>query len=222
MRELSDPTLGLIVEAAAGQFSVSELKTLLMRADLWQFGEDRNATNKQEIARSRVLAARNYADSYGDKDARQALLDFTRMLLERATRDPFHVPEWLDDLREALLADGYEIREVNQWDKMVSTSDYQILPTDAGPVPLNAEITALEAELRGRSYDEALNHYRQAVDAFARHDYEAANSQLRTALEDLVMRLAEDHTSYTRPTRADDGTHAIDQLTQGNQSGVPR
>lgn len=211
---LSDPTLGLITEAAARLLSASELKTLLMRADLWQFGEDKKITNKQEIVRSRILAARDYARSNRDKDVQQALLNFTRLLLEHATRNPLQIPEWLSDLREALLADGYEIRAFNQWDKMVSTFDYQILPTDAGPVPLNAEITALEADLRGRGYDEALNHYRQAVDAFARHDYEAANSQLRTALEDLVMHLAEDHTTYTRPTRAGDGTNAINQLTQ--------
>lgn len=211
---LSDPTLGLITEAAADELSTSELKTLLMRADLWQFGEGKPAANKPEIARNHILGARDHARSNGGKEAQQALLNFTRLLLERATRNPLKIPEWLGDLREALLADGYEIRAFNQWDKMVSSSDYQILPTDAGPVPLNAEISALEAELRGRGYDEALNHYQQAVDAFARHDYEAANGQLRTALEDLVMRLAEDHTSYARPARAGDGTNAINQLTQ--------
>lgn len=214
MHVLSDPTLGLVVEAAADRLTASELKTMLMRADLWQFGEDKSITNKQEIVRNRILAARDYAESYGDKDVRQSLLTFIRMLLERATSNPFHMPEWLGDLREALLADGYEIREADQWNKMVSTSNYQILPTDVGPVPLSTEISALEAELRGRGYDEALAHYRQAVDAFARHDYEAANSQLRPALESLVMRLAEDHTSYTRPTKAGDGTHAIDHLIQ--------
>lgn len=211
---LTDPTLGLITEAAARQFSASELKTMLMRADLWRFGEDKKITNKQEIVRSRILAARDYGLSYDDRKVQQALLNFTCTLFERATSNPFHTPEWLGELREALLADGYEVREFNQFNKMVSSSDYQILPTDAAPVPLNAEISALEAELRGRGYDEALNHYRQAVDAFSRHDYEAANSQLRTALEDLVMHLAADHTSYTRPTRAGDGTNAINQLTQ--------
>jgi hypothetical protein len=213
MHMLSDPTLGLVVEIAANQFSVSEIKTVLMRADLWRFGEDKNGTNKQELVRSHLLAARDYAESHGATDARQALLNFIGMLLDHGSRDLFRTPEWFGDLREALLADGYEIGRINQWDNMVSTFDHQILPTDAGPVPLNPEISALEAELRGRSYDEALNHYWQALDAFARHDYEAANSQLRTALEDLVMRLAEDHTSY-RQARAGDGGRAIARLTQ--------
>lgn len=82
-------------------------------------------------------------------------------------------------------------------------------------MPLNAEISALEAELRSRGYDQALNHYQQAIAAFDRHEYEAANSQLRTTLEDLVTRLAEDHAGYPRPARANTGTEAIRHMIQG-------
>jgi hypothetical protein len=76
------------------------------------------------------------------------------------------------------------------------TYRFQLLPTDAAPVPLAAKISTLEAELTARGYDDTLNHYRQAHDNLLHRNYEAANGQLRTALEDLVTRLARQHTGY--------------------------
>lgn len=72
MRVLSDPTLGLVIEAAADRFTGSELKTLMMRADVYQYGE--KEANKQELLRSRLLGARDYAEEHGDADTRHALL----------------------------------------------------------------------------------------------------------------------------------------------------
>jgi hypothetical protein len=216
MRVLSDPTLGLVVEVAARQFSDEELRTLLMRADLWQYSGVKR--KRQELVRDHLLSARDYADEYGSQmqDVRLALLTFIRMIVERTVRDPTSAPTWFGELCEALLADGYELTwELGKGDwGLPQASNYQILPTDPGPVPLNTEISALEADLRSRGYDQALNHYKQAIEAFGRHDYEAANSQLRTALEDLLMQLAEDHTSYTRPAKAGDGWNAIEKLAQ--------
>jgi hypothetical protein len=213
MRVLSDPTLGLVIEAAAARFTSSELKTLMMQADVYQYGKKEG--NRQEILRSRLLGARGYAEEYGDTDARLALLTFIRMLVERTVGDPENAWPWFGPLYEALLADGYELtwerREPDRWDD-AKASNFQILPTDAGPVPLATEISALEQELSSCGYDVALNHYRQAVVNFELHE-EAANSQLRTALEELVMRLAEDHTNYVRPARAGDGRNAINSLT---------
>jgi hypothetical protein len=218
MRVLSDPTLGLVVEIAADYFSDSDLKTLLMRADLWQYGEGKGRGNKQELVRSSLLAARDHAEEYGDTDdVRRALLTFIRMIVERTVRNPADTWPWFPELREALLADGYEltwdVKETDPWGP-APASNFRIRPTDAGPVPLSTEISALEAELRSRSYNQALNHYQQATEAFDRHHYEAANSQLRTALEDLVTRLAEDHAGYQRPAKANTGTDAIRHLIQ--------
>ena len=170
MRFLSDPTLGLVVEIAAGHFSDSDLRTLLMRTNLWQYAEDNR--NRQELVRSRLLAARDFAEQEPDmEDTRQALLSFVCMLVERTVDYPDRAPEWFDDLREALLMDGHELRwELegegdDDWDPP-RASRYRILPTDVSPVPLGPQISALEAELRGRGYDETLNHYRQAVEAW--------------------------------------------------------
>lgn len=76
MHVLSDPTLGLVVEVGADNFTGSDLKTLLMRADPWQFGDETAKTaNKQELLRSRILAARDYAERYAGEDTWQALLN---------------------------------------------------------------------------------------------------------------------------------------------------
>ena len=89
-----------------------------------------------------------------------------------------------------------------------------LTPTDAAPVPLGKEISALEAELAARGYTSVLNHYQQAVDGFTNHKYESANGDLRTTLEDLVTRLAEDHAGYPRQPRANQGNAAIRHLIQ--------
>lgn len=109
MRVLSDPTLGLVVEVAAGQFSDSDLRTLLMRADLWQYSEAKR--RGQELVRDHLLNARDYAQAYDGKtqEVRRALLAFIRMIVERTVRDPGVTGPWFGELREALLADGYEL-----------------------------------------------------------------------------------------------------------------
>jgi hypothetical protein len=209
MRTLSLPTLGLLVELADELFgNRTELGTLMMRCDFLKTGHG------DEIVRAlqnNLLGTRTAAEA-GDPKAHSNLLRFARLIAEkRAYRMS---SQQRSELREALLADGYEIT----WEPASilpgdNTARCTILPTDAGPVPLAAEISALEHELTSRGYDVALNHYRQAVETFEMHN-ESANGQLRSALEELVMRLAEDHTSYVRPAKAGDGTNAISYLRQ--------
>ena len=138
------------------------------------------------------------------------------------------ISPWFSELRDALLADGYQI----SWDgdtprtvpllgdvqvAIPGSIRYSILPTDASPVPLAPEISALEAELSTRGYTSVLNHYRQAVDGFTNHKYESANGDLRTTLEDLVTRLAEDHAGYQRQPHASQGGAAINRMIQSGR-----
>src|SRR5258708_38560100 len=107
---LSDPTLGLVVEIAADQFTESDLKALLMQANLWQFSDTRTkAANKQELMRICLLSARNYAEAYGDQALLQALLDFIRLIIEKRIYHPRGAAQLrqIHELHEALLADGY-------------------------------------------------------------------------------------------------------------------
>ena len=226
MSELSDPTLAVLIEAGQ-KLRESDLTTLLMRAAVYKYsprttGIERE--HKAELIRSRLLAARSAAVS-GDMDAHRGLLAFATALVQRTVTNPEHPSQWFSDLRDALLADGYELtwngdapRNLpltgGTWVAIRGTVRYSILPTDAGPVPLAGEINALEAELAVRGYTSVLNHYRQAVDGFTNHKHESANSDLRTALENLVTRLAEDHIGYRRQSQASQGAAAINYMIQ--------
>ncbi|MGH3223707.1 MAG: hypothetical protein ACRDPY_34345 [Streptosporangiaceae bacterium] len=219
MESLSDPTVGILIEAAADGLKTGDIKTMLMRADLYGWRDhEEYEYNKLGMLRSHLLAARDNA-SYGNDAARRGLLTFARLVVERTVRTPERPPTWFGDLRQALLADGYELTwELEEDDNPFGPARfrYQILPTDPAPVPLGPEISALEAELASRGYTSVLEHYRDAVDGLTNHKYGSANGDLRTTLEDLVTRLAEDHAGYPRPDRANTGWQAIGHLIQGS------
>lgn len=101
MSELSDPTLGVLVDAGQ-ELSGSDLKTLLMRADLDRYGNQDQ--NKQELVRCRLVGARNAAKR-GDREARRGLFSFATELLARTVPDPLYPPQWFGELRENFLAD---------------------------------------------------------------------------------------------------------------------
>jgi hypothetical protein len=222
MKGLSDPTLGVLI-VAASNLSMSNLKTLLMRAGLYGWRDpDEYDASKHGLLRSQLLIACSRAED-GHRDAQRGLLTFARLVVEQTVRDPEHAPCWFEELRDDLLADGYKLRweqETGRWG-LPGPVSYMILPTDAASVPLAREISALEGELSACGYTSVLNHYRQAVDGLANHKYESANGDLRTALEDLVTRLAEDNAGYQRVLgpvagrpRASQGGAAISHLIQ--------
>jgi len=134
-----------------------------------------------------LIAATKAADR-GNETAHKGLLDFALLLVEEVRPNIDGMQKLFDELRRALLADGYELRL-----SATPLGSITLLPTEPSAAPLPPEITALEAELHKRGYDIALNHYRQAVDLLVAHRYEAASGALRSALEDLVTRLAIDH-----------------------------
>jgi hypothetical protein len=215
MTTLSVSTLGLLIEIADKAFTASELKNLLMRSNLWQYGQ--GGPNKPEMLRSAFLGACDQAEQ-GDQQAHRGLLKFVLLLVEERVGNPErpHPVVRFNELREALLADGYQLHWEHEPDPtnpfFGGTYRFQLLPTDAAPVPLAPEIGALEAELRARGYNDALNHYQQAHDNLLHHNYEAANGQLRTALEDLVTRLARQHTGYVGQGRPGEGGNAINHM----------
>ena len=226
MSQLSHPTIAALVEAGKN-LGGSDLKTMLQAADLWDYSpykEGIASENRAELIRSRLLRARAEAKD-GDAGAHRAMLAFATKLIQQAVKNPEYAPPWFGELRDALLADGYQITWDGETPRTVPLSGgvqvairgsirYSILPTDASPVPLAPEISSLEAELAARGYTSVLSHYRQAVDGFANHKYESANGDLRTTLEDLVTRLAEDHVGYQRQAQASQGNAAITHMIQ--------
>lgn len=219
MTTLSDPTLGLLIREGAPVLTASHIKTLMMDADIFQYGN--RDDNKDELLRSRLVGAREAAQA-GDNKAQRALLAFVQSFIGRVAGRRVFEPEWIGELQERLRADGLDLQAVATRKGSAPYRHYQLLPTDPTPVPLAQELTALEAELGIRGYTTALNHYRQAVDGLLHGKYESANSDLRAALEDLVTRLAEDHTGYQRvldtrtgQPRANQGRQAVNHLVNG-------
>ncbi len=200
MTTMSDPTLGLLIEVGVESFSRDGLDTLLMRSDLAQYCTA--SESKYKLLRSSLVGARDRASEI-DQQARRGLVTFVCLMVESRRLNNYRVEE----IREALLADGYELI-IDE-----STGRVRLLSTDAAPVPLAPEISALEAELEERGYSTVLKHYRHAVDGLVNHKYESANGDLRTTLEDLVTRLAEEHTGYLRKTDSRTGQ------PQANQGG---
>lgn len=193
---LSDRTIGLMIEAAGHYASTTdELAAMLRRCDLARYGDMSASADKTEMLASALLGARDQAEKHGSRQAQRSLLDFICLVAEKAFRNQVFAPRWRDELERDLLADGYKLI----WEISCTPDDdthVELLPTDAAPVPLAVEITALESELIACGYTSVLDHYRQAVDGYTNHKYESANGDLRTALEDLVTRLAEDHAGY--------------------------
>ena len=108
MNGLSDPTLGVVIEAGQ-QLTRTDLKTLLLKAGI--FYRDTQDADKPELIRWRILRARDEARD-GDDAAARGLLRFATELIQRTVRNPESPPSWFGELRGALLADGYEL----MWD----------------------------------------------------------------------------------------------------------
>jgi hypothetical protein len=209
MQTLSTRTLARMIKI--GQWlSKPDIFHLLMEANLWSKSIDKD-DYRQEILRTVLNDARDKAMEEDDAKAHQALLDFARALVEF---DLGRLRERVDDLAESLRGDGYELVDhvTEDLDDMDFRHTVRILPFDAGQAPLHEEMTALEHELSARGYAQALGHYQAAIKHFSEQDHPSSNGQLRTALEDLIVNLAVDHTGYTDTGRANQGGLAIKNL----------
>ncbi|MDF2272625.1 hypothetical protein P2Q00_45615 [Streptomyces coacervatus] len=210
MQTLSTQTLARMIKIGKG-LGKSDILDLLMEANLWskRIAKD---DNRQEILRTALNEARDKAIEEDDAEAHQALLDFARALVEfDLHRD---LRNLVDDLAEALRTDGYELVDqvTDDLDLMDFRHKVKILPFDASQAPLHEEMTALEHELSVRGYTQALGHYQAALKHFSEQDHPSSNGQLRTALEDLIVNLAVDHTGYQNTGRANQGGLAIKNL----------
>jgi hypothetical protein len=209
-------TLAILIEVAAERHTWPQLSIMLDRAGLNQFV----AGGSSKLERVRLALHRACTDAEeGDAQAHRALLNFVNRVVTVNVPDPDEAPPWFGELREALLADGYDLT----WEPMTGTVGnsgspnvtYKIHLTDAPPTPLRPEASALEAELVSRGYTTVLQYYRDAVDNLINHKYTSANGDLRTTFEDLVTRLAEDHGQFERPPRANTGAEAIKHIVEG-------
>ncbi len=90
-------------------------------------------------------------------------------------------------LRQSLRVDGFE------W------HDGKLVPTTPQPAALAEELSQLERDLQDLMLTVAAEHYRQAHESFTASNWEAANGQIRSFMEDLLIALGNRETSKTRP-----------------------
>jgi len=141
-----------------------------------ELGMDGHAVGSNRIDRVLTLLSA-IQEQQAPEDATKTLLE----LAERRLRDLAY--QTSEDspgaiLRRALQADGYAL------------SDDHLIPAEPAAIPVQAAVSALEAELNA-GFPTALVHYRQAVENYVRGNYEAANGQVRSCLEDFFITLCD-------------------------------
>lgn len=124
-------------------------------------------------------------------DADDALTTLIEYVLERSGPD-FGPTE---RLLRALRLDELEWR------------DGKLVPTPE-PAGLAAQLSQLELDLRELGLNVASEHYRQAYESFVAGNSEAANGQIRSFMEDLLIELGKRQTTKTRS----DATAALQDL----------
>jgi hypothetical protein len=115
-------------------------------------------------------------------DADDALARVVEYTLER--HYPGRVPT--DRLLQALRLDGFEWHEG------------KLIPTTPQPAALAKELPQLERNLQDLMLKVAAEHYRQAHESFTASNWEAANGQIRSFMEDLLIELGKRETSKAR------------------------
>ncbi|MFF7113499.1 hypothetical protein ACFY91_14495 [Streptomyces albogriseolus] len=218
MQTLSSPTLAVLIKIAVTR-TAKEIHTSLLAANLDRFITE--TSSKERLVQTVLVDARRAAHK-GDKDAHRGLLAFTKEQTSGFRHPSKLGPEsLLFQLKEALLADGYDL----MWDDPTIRTDidldswieidkgpvtYHIRPTDAPGTEMAGEISALEAQLNAAGFEVALNHYKQAVDNLNHHNYEASNGALRPMLEDVTFRVAQKY-GYTGTSGGNAINFMVDQ-----------
>lgn len=122
-----------------------------------------------------------------DEDQENELRDAIEHLLSQTTDRAFEHSDAIALLVRELELDGFVFR------------DQRLMPTTAGPLPLATQSSDLEASLEQAGLLVALKHYRQALDNFARANYEAAGGSIGSFLENLFEEVAAHLTGTRRP-----------------------
>lgn len=119
-------------------------------------------------------------------DADNAITTLIEYVLERGGSD-FGPTE---NLLRALRVDGLE------W------HDRKLVPTTPKPAELATELSQLELDLKDLGLTVASVHYRQAYESFVAGNSEAANGQIRSFMENLLIEVAKRQTTKTRSNAA--------------------
>jgi hypothetical protein len=192
MRLLSSTVIGRAADAAIHVCHAGDLNILFMTAGLGKFVSG-PAYSKSSLVSAVITPALRAAND-GDESAKDSLNEFVLLVAQRVgPKSPEEVvipgsAFWR--LREAARSDGFDLRPDFSDDARPQQIGMRLLPLDEPKMPLSEEITALEADFARLGLTVARNHYRQAVRNFVKEDFEAANGQLRSMLESVIIHFA--------------------------------
>ncbi|MBW8059853.1 MAG: hypothetical protein FVQ78_05860 [Solirubrobacterales bacterium] len=176
---LSPQTIGALIKALAEGNTHSELGTLFMSLGVEQWDQEGERINKEKRVHG-VLKGLRAAD---DEPAAKAALALARSAVVAGTpRDGAwrrSAAPWWQPLLDALAADGLE------FDK-----ERGLLVPAVAEVSIARERSLLEQALEARGWVDAAEHYRQCADGIGSRNWESANGQGRSFLEDLIPRAA--------------------------------
>lgn len=208
--DLSELTVSILIDQAS-EWGHSPLTTLLMRSGFGAQDPGR-AVNRATRAESALKHAHATGDTRG-------LLDLARSLLN-SHHPPTPDTGWVRDLADSLRRDGYlltgkasETQDHTSWSKPAPVYRWTIEPVGGDEVPLVPQVGAVQQSLIDRGLVIAAKHFEQAFRAYSVGDLEAANGQLRPALESVLTSIAQARTSW----RGLGGGAAIDAI---NNAGL--
>ncbi|TDD81161.1 hypothetical protein E1293_19205 [Actinomadura darangshiensis] len=113
-------------------------------------------------------------------------------------------------LREMTRSAGFDLRPEFSSEGVEALVRVRLLPLEEPKIPLSEEITALEADFARLGLDVATTCYQQAVDSFVDGRFLAANGQLRSMFEAVVIHFAV--VNGFNSTQQGDGGRAIGYL----------
>lgn len=170
----SRQTLAELARSLANVQAKEEIRNLAYQFNL---ENELSGTWLKELAGSLVRSAEQLMT---EKKAEKAILRF----IEYAFRHTFIDSE--GPLARSLKIDGFE------WDGS------KLIPTTPSPATLGREITTLETRLDELGFDVAKRHYDQCYESFVDGRWEACNGQLRSFMEDFLIKLGNSQSSQSR------------------------
>lgn len=177
---LSPQTVGALITALADGNSHTQLGTLFMSVgvDRWDPGEEKGINKEKRV--QGVLKGLREADD--EASAKAALELARRTAVAGAPSDGLwgaSPASWWQPLLDALAADGLEFDQ-----------NRKLLVPAVAEVSIAEERSLLELTLEERGWHDAATHYHQCAEGVGSRNWESANGQGRSFLEDLIPRAA--------------------------------
>ena len=144
----------------------------------FELGWENAAVGSSKLARcfSMVKEMRRASEEAGNDGPIAELIEIT---LQSASEYQLKNLESLSGLLASLEVDGFEFNGA------------KLIPGTPTPASTSSEVSALEGALQDFGMNVAAEHYKQACDNLVDGNFESANSQIRSFLEDLFISICD-------------------------------